>query len=123
MDDFLTRKLISYFKLYTTEQSVNVQHLQGNIRLWLMTQDIIGNFLDEVPARDRDLIKYVHLQRIQITVKAYFKEGIISPIVLSLHDQRFINIQNSHIGTLQGNLIYKKLIFECYPNYSVTLRS
>ena len=32
-------------------------------------------------------------------------------------------MQNSHLETLQGNLIYKKLIFECYPNYSVTLQS
>ena len=61
MDDFLTRKLIWYFKLYTIEKPINVQHLQGDIRLRLMTQDIIGKFLDEIPARDRDLINYVHL--------------------------------------------------------------
>ena len=88
-----------------------------------MTQEIIEKFLDEIPARDQDLIKYVHLQGIQIAVKACFKVGINSPIILSLHDQRFTNIQNSHLITLQGNLIYKKLIFECYPNYLVTLRS
>jgi len=46
-----------------------------------------------------------------------------SPIILSLHDQRFKNIQNSDLGTLQENLIYLKLIFECYPNYSKTLQS
>jgi len=33
MDYFFIRKLIQYFKLYTTEQSVNVQHLQDNIKL------------------------------------------------------------------------------------------
>ena len=31
--DFLIRKSIRHFKLYTTEEPVNVQHLQGNIRL------------------------------------------------------------------------------------------
>ena len=61
LDDFLIRKLIRYFKLYTTEQPVKVQHLQGNIRLRLMTQDIIEKFLVEIPSKDRDLIKYVHL--------------------------------------------------------------
>ena len=45
LDDFLARKLIRYFKLYTTEQPVKVQHLQGNIILRLMTQDIIEKFL------------------------------------------------------------------------------
>ena len=64
MDDFLTRNLIRYFKLYTTEQSVNVQHLQENIRLRLMTQEIIGKFSDEILARDRDLSKYVQLRGI-----------------------------------------------------------
>jgi len=123
LDDFLTRKVIRHFKLYTTEQPVVIQNLQGNIRLRLLNQEIIGKFLEEIPAKERDLIKYVHLQGIQIAVKACFKEGINSPIILSLHDQRFKNIQNSHLGTLQGNLIYSKLIFECYPNYSVTLRS
>ena len=48
--------------------------------------------LSEIPSKDRDLIKYVHVQGIQIVVKACFKEGINSPIILSLHDQRFKNI-------------------------------
>ena len=61
LNDFITRKLIRYFKLYTTEQPVKVQHLQGNIILRLMTQDIIEKFLVEIPSKDRDLIKYVHL--------------------------------------------------------------
>ena len=44
LDDFLARKLIRYFKLYTIEQPVKVQHLQGHIRLRLMTEGIIENF-------------------------------------------------------------------------------
>jgi len=56
-------------------------------------------------------------------VKVWFKEGINSPIILFLHDQQFKNIQNSHLRTLQGKVMYLKLIFECYANYSVTLRS
>jgi len=37
LDGPLTRKLIQHFKLYATEQPVKVQHLQGNIRLRLMS--------------------------------------------------------------------------------------
>ena len=61
LDSFLTRKLIRYYKLYTTKQPILVQNLQGNIRLRLMAQEIIGNILAEIPSKDRDLIKYVHL--------------------------------------------------------------
>ena len=89
LDDLLTRKLVRYFKLYTTEQPVKIQHLQRNIRLRLMTQEIIHKFLVKISTKDRKLIKYVHLQGIEIAVDACFKEGINSPIVLSLHDQRF----------------------------------
>jgi len=92
LDDFLTRKVIRHFKLYTTAQPVVIQNLQGNIRLRLLNQEIIGKFLEEIPSKERNLIKYVHLQGIQIAVKACFKEGINSPIILSLHDQQFKNI-------------------------------
>ena len=54
-----------------------------------MTQEIIENFLEEIPSKDRNLIKYVHLEGIQIIVKACFKEAANSSIILSLHDQRF----------------------------------
>ena len=87
MDDFFKRKTVRYFKLYTIEQPVYVQNLQGNLILQAMMQDIIGQLLEEIPSKDRNLIKYVHLQGIQIVVKACFKEAINSPIILSLHDQ------------------------------------
>ena len=79
--------------------------------------------MEEIPSKDQNLIKYVCLQGIQIDVRACFIEGIKFSIILSsIHDQRFKNIQKSHLQTLQGNLIYSRLIFECYPNYSVTLK-
>lgn len=53
LDEFLTRKSVRYFKLYTTEQLVQIQHLQGNIRLRLMTREIIDKFLSEIPTKDK----------------------------------------------------------------------
>jgi len=57
LDDFLTRKIIRYFKLYTTEQLVIMQILQGNIRLRSLNQEIIGKFLEEIPSKEQNLIK------------------------------------------------------------------
>ena len=96
---FLTRKVSKHFKLYTAKQPVVIQNLQQNIRLRLLNQEITKKFLEEIPSKDRNSTNYVHLQGIQIAMKACFKEGINSPIILSLHDQRFKNIQNSHFGT------------------------
>lgn len=53
LDEFLTRKSVRYFKLYTIEQLVQIQHLQGNIRLRLMTREIIDKFLSEIPTKDK----------------------------------------------------------------------
>ena len=52
----------------------------------MLNQEIIGKVLKEIPSKKRNMIKYVHLQGIQTAVKACFKEGINSPIILSLHD-------------------------------------
>jgi len=87
LDNFLTQKVIRHCKLYTTEQPIVIQNLQGNIRLRMLHQGIFGKLLEEIPSKDRNLIKYVYLQGIQIVVKTCFKEGINSPIILSLHDQ------------------------------------
>jgi len=86
MDDFFKREVVWYFKRDSTEQQVLVQNLQG-IRLRLMSQDIIGKFLEESPFTYQNSIKYVHLQGIQITVKARIKEGINSLNILSICGQ------------------------------------
>jgi len=57
LDDFSTRNVIRHFKLYTTKQPVVIQNLQGNVRLRLLNQEII-------PTKEKNLIKYVHLQGI-----------------------------------------------------------
>ena len=72
-DDLLTTKLMRYFKVCMIEQSVYVQILQGNITLKLMTQEIIEKFLEEIPSKHRNLIKYVHLQGVQIAIKSMFQ--------------------------------------------------
>ena len=101
LHDFLTRKVIRHFKLDTTKQLVAIQNSKGNIRLRLLNQEIIRKFLEEIPSREQNLIEYVYLQGMQIAVKACFKEGINSPIILSLHDQQF-------------KKIYKIVIWELY---------
>ena len=44
-----------------------------------------------------------------------------TPIVLSLHDKRLIQTHESHLGSIQGNLGYTKLMFTCYPKYNINL--
>ena len=71
---------------------------------------------------DSKLYNMYILSGIQILFKSLFKEGIDSLIVISLFDERFFNIKDAHLATIEGNLAYKKLLFTCYPSYSISLK-
>ena len=57
----------------------------------------------------------------QIIIKALFPKNLNTLIILSLHDKRLIQTHESHLGSIQGNLAYKKLMFTCYLKYNINL--
>ena len=69
----------------------------------------------------KEKVKYIYLAGVQIIIKSLFPENLNTPIVLSLHDKRLIQTHESHIGSIQGNLAYTKLMFTCYPKYNINL--
>ena len=40
---------------------------------------------------------------------------------MSLHDKILIKTHESHLGSIQGNLAYTKVMFTCYPKYNINL--
>ena len=54
-------------------------------------------------------------------IKSFFPENLNTPIGLILHDKRLIQTHESHLGSIQGNLAYTKLMFTCYPKYNINL--
>ena len=57
----------------------------------------------------------------QIIIKSLLPENLNTLIVLSLHDKRLIQTYESHLGSIQGNLAYMKLMFTYYPKYNINL--
>ena len=55
------------------------------------------------------------------SIKSLFPENLNTSIVLSLHDKRLIQTHESHLGSIQGNLAYTKLMFTYYPKYNINL--
>ena len=104
------------------ERSITINKAKGNIKLNLLTKETINETLSKIKNDIiRDKIKYVYLAGVQIIIKSLFPENLNTPIVLSLHDKRLIQTHKSHLGSIQGNLAYTKLMFTCYPKYSINL--
>ena len=65
--------------------------------------------------------KYVYLAQVKIIIKKLFPGNLNAPVVISLHDKRLIQTNENHLGSIQGNLAYTKLMFTCYPKYKFNL--
>ena len=101
------------------ERSIIINKAKGNIKLNLLTKETINETLNKIK---NEKIKYVYLAGVQIIIKSLFHENLNTPIVLSLHDKRLMQTHESHLGSIQGNLAYTKLMFTCYSKYNINLR-
>ena len=104
------------------ERSITINKDKGNIKLNLLTKETINETLSIIKnEKVREKIKYVYLVGVQIIIKSFFLENINTLIVLSLHGKRLMQTNESHLGSIQGNLAYTKLMFTCYPKYNINL--
>ena len=121
--DMFKRKRIILHEYYEQEKAVTITQAEGNIRFSLINKRSIDLALRKIKNEStKEKIQYIYLAEIQILIKSLFKEGIDSPIVLSLHDQRFTDPSIGHLGTIEGNLCYTKLLFTCHPRYCVHIK-
>ena len=104
------------------ERSIIINKAKGNIKLNLLTKETINETLSKIKnEKVREKIKYVYLAGEQMILKSLFSKNLNTPIVLHLHDKRLIQTHESHLGSIQGNLAYTKLMFTCYPKYNINL--
>ena len=121
--DMFKRNGIILHEYYEQEKAITITQAEGNIRFSLINKRSIELALRKIKSEStKEKIQYAYLAEIQILIKYLFKEGIDSPIVLSLHDQRFIDPSIGHLGTIEGNLCYTKLLFTCHPRYCVHIK-
>ena len=104
------------------ERNITINKAKGNIKLNVLTKETIDETLSKIKSEKiREKIKHVYLADVQMIIKSLFPENLNTPIVLSLHDKRFIKTHESHLGSIQGNLTYTKLMFTYYPKYNINL--
>ena len=101
--DMFKRKRIILHEYYEQEKAVTITQAEGNIRFILINKRSIDLALRKIKNEStKEKIQYIYLAEIQILIKSLFKEGIDSPIVLSLHDQRFTDPSIGHLGTIEA---------------------
>ena len=115
-------KKYTIYEYQKIERGITINKAKRNIKLNLLTKETINETLSKIKSEKiREKIKYVYLARGQIIKKSLFPENLNTLIVLSLHDKRLIQTHESHLGSIQGNLAYTKLMFTCYPKYNINL--
>ncbi|KAL0453803.1 UNVERIFIED_CONTAM: Enzymatic polyprotein [Sesamum latifolium] len=66
-------------------------------------------------------MKWIHIEAIEVVIKATFKEGIDSEIHLSIMDRRINNLRDGCLGTMIENLYAGKLMFDIHPRIAYNL--
>ena len=122
LDRIWRRERIAINEYHKIEKTIDVRTTQGTHKINLLTKNTVSELLSKISKKHSEKIQYVYLAGIQIMFKSLFREGIDSPLTVSLHDGRIINLEDGHLGTIEGNLAYQKLIFTCYPKYCVSLK-
>lgn len=55
-------------------------------------------------------------------LKANFREGINTPKILGVLDNRINNGRDALLGIIEGNLNYSKMLFKIFPKFTVSLK-
>ncbi|MGR6722317.1 hypothetical protein, partial [Aeromonas veronii] len=64
---------------------------------------------------------WIHIGAIWILIKATFKEGVDSPIDISVFDRRIKNLRDGCLGAISGNLYAGKVATYLYPKIAYNL--
>ncbi len=116
------RKNVVVTHVQEYEIPIDTDQSSGDVNLSIITKDAIKTILNKVSREKRNKIQYIHFAGIQILIKALFKRGIDTPLIIGLYDKRIRNPQEAELGFIEGNLYYKTIMFNCYPRYSISLK-
>lgn len=118
------KEKIEYYVISDQEEAIDVRYTQEKdriVNLPLYNQRIYENEISKIPDKHKNKIKNIRLAATDIIVKAYFHEGIDTPLELILCDDRIRRPkEGSIVATLVGNLIYQQVKFKKIINYSIS---
>ncbi|WMV58844.1 hypothetical protein MTR67_052229, partial [Solanum verrucosum] len=118
--NWFKRQKEEYYIVNQKEHIIDCKYTKGKAKMPIINKRIINKEIQDIKAKNP--VKYVHLGGTKILIKAWFREGIDTPIEIYLADDRIIQlIEKSIISAVKGNLIYQKFKFIISVNYSVAI--
>ena len=69
----------------------------------------------------KDGHNFLHIGLVQVAVKPLIREGLNCSILTALRDTRHIRFNDSLLGTIQTNLSNGPILFDCFPNFTISL--
>ena len=65
--------------------------------------------------------KYIHIGLVQVGIKPLTREGLNTSILAVVRDARFLNFQDSLLGSVETSLSEGPISFESYPDITISL--
>jgi len=107
-----------YYNIITKEYATRIDESNS---MKLITKKEINDVFNQIDKKKRNSIKFLHVGGIEILIEALFREGLDTPIGVTVRDGRIRNYEESILGKISGNLCYKKIGFTVYPGYSIAI--
>ncbi|KAL2237553.1 UNVERIFIED_CONTAM: movement protein [Sesamum indicum] len=115
------RKHHIIYKVSSGEFVISME-LTGNVmEMQLIPKEEILEELSKLREEVAITMKWIHIETIEVVIRATFKEGIDSEIHLSIMDRRINNLRNGCLGIMIGNLYAGKLMFGIHPRIGYNL--
>ncbi|KAL0449537.1 UNVERIFIED_CONTAM: movement protein [Sesamum latifolium] len=109
------------YKVSSSEFAIPME-LTGNVmEMQLIPKEEILEELSKLREEVVITMKWIHIEAIEVVIKATFKEGIDSEIHLSIMDRRINNLRDGCLGTMIENLYAGKLMFDIHPRIAYNL--
>ncbi|KAL0455218.1 UNVERIFIED_CONTAM: movement protein [Sesamum latifolium] len=109
------------YKVSSGEFAISME-LTGNVmEMQLIPKEEILEELSKLREEVATTMKWIHIETIEVVIKATFKEGIDFEIHLSIMDRRINNLRDGCLGTVIGNLYAWKLMFDIHPRIAYNL--
>ncbi|KAL0435411.1 UNVERIFIED_CONTAM: putative enzymatic polyprotein [Sesamum radiatum] len=109
------------YKVSSGEFAIPMELTRNVMEMQLIPKEEILEELSKLREEVTTIMKWIHIETIEVVIKATFKEGIDSEIHLSIMDRRINNLRDGCLGTMIGNLYVGKLMFDIHPRIAYNI--
>ncbi|AAA50242.1 putative cell-to-cell transport protein [Peanut chlorotic streak virus] len=117
----INRKNIIYNGIMCGEQSVPIEQATAKFQAPVVKISQVQERLKKIKETDRKKIGFIHVNVVQIVIRSTFREGITTPVIIRVEDNRIQDKRYSLLGQIEGDLGYGVIKFNVTLQYPIPL--